>query len=87
LSKYEIRLTSKVQKSLAAITKKDRLRLLMAIELLSETPIPPAAKKLVDSRFYRVRVGDYRIIYTIDNGQLIVRLIQIAHRRAAYRNI
>jgi len=87
LSKYEIRFTSKVQKSLAAITKKDRLRLLMAIELLSETPIPPAAKKLVDSRFYRVRVGDYRIIYTIDNGQLIVRLIQIAHRRAAYRNI
>jgi mRNA interferase RelE/StbE len=59
----------------------------MAIDLLGETPIPPAAKRLVDSHFYRVRVGNYRIIYTVDNGQLIVQLIQIAHRREAYRNI
>ena len=87
MSKYEIQITDKVKKSLTSINKEDRLRIQMAIELLGENPSPPATKKLQDSNYYRVRVGDYRIIYSIDDGKLIIQIIQAIHRREAYRNI
>ncbi len=87
MSKYEIQITDKVKKSLTSINKEDRLRIQMAIDLLGENPRPPAAKKLQDSNYYRVRVGDYRIIYSIDDGKLIIQIIQAIHRREAYRNL
>ena len=87
MSKYEIQITDKVKKSLTSINNEDRLRIQMAIELLGENPSPPATKKLQDSNYYRVRVGDYRIIYSIDDGKLIIQIIQAIHRREAYRNI
>ena len=87
MSKYEIQITDKVKKSLTSINNEDRLRIQMTIDLLGENPRPPATKKLQDSNYYRVRVGDYRIIYSIDDGQLIIQIIQAIHRREAYRNL
>jgi mRNA interferase RelE/StbE len=63
----------------------DRRRVQAILQILADEPRPPAAKKLVDSVEWRVRVGDYRIIYRIDDGALVVLVVDVAHRREVYR--
>lgn len=59
---------------------------MQAVECLSETPRPHGCSKLSGSDCaYRIRVGDYRIIYEIYDGRLIVELIKVGHRRDIYR--
>lgn len=56
------------------------------VELLARQPRPAGAKKLVGGRGeWRVRTGDYRIIYEIDDGVLLVLVLAIGHRRDIYR--
>lgn len=63
-----------------------RRRIQAAIELLAETPRPPAARPLVASDgAWRVRVSDYRIIYDIEDERLIVLVLRAGHRRESYR--
>jgi mRNA interferase RelE/StbE len=58
-----------------------------AIELLSTDPRPPAATQLVGGGGeWRVRTGDYRIVYEIDDGVLLVLVVAVGHRRDVYRN-
>lgn len=84
---YEVRKTRRVQREIDAIEKRDRLRIEGAIALLAENPRPPKATKLVGQRNrWRVRTGDYRILYEIDDGVLTVLVIRVAHRREVYRD-
>ncbi len=63
-------------------------RILGALHLLSTNPRPPKAKSLTGHPGYmRVRVGDYRIVYTIDDGRLVVLVLAIGHRREVYRDL
>ena len=56
-----------------------------AIEVLSDDPRPPGCRKLAGtSDRYRIRVGDYRIIYRIDDGKVTVLVLVIGHRREVY---
>lgn len=58
------------------------------IDALSKNPRPPGVEKLAGSEdSYRLRVGDYRVLYRIKDNLLIVALVRIAHRREVYRNI
>ncbi|MET3450378.1 type II toxin-antitoxin system RelE/ParE family toxin [Curtobacterium sp. 1544] len=52
--------------------------------ILSEQPRPPAARKLVNRPEWRVRAGDYRVIYRIDDGRLVVVVVNAGHRREIY---
>lgn len=62
------------------------LRLLALAETLQENPFPPGHKKLTgSSNSYRVRSGDYRLIYEIRQGELIIQVIRVGHRREVYR--
>ena len=54
------------------------------IRALSSEPRPPGSKKLRDRRDWRVRVGDYRILYTIDDSQRVIDIGAIRHRSKAY---
>lgn len=55
------------------------------IESLAENPRPPGVKKLKGYReYWRIRVGDYRVIYTIQDDRLLVCVIRIGHRREVY---
>ena len=55
------------------------------IDTLASNPIPEDSKKLKGKRdLYRIRVGDYRIVYTIENRKLVVLIIKIGHRREIY---
>ena len=85
MSKYSITISKQARKQLRDIPRKDRLRISGALELLGDNPIPPKALKLTNRDGYRLRVGDYRIIYIFNSNRLIILIINIAHRSAAYQ--
>ena len=85
MSKSSITISKQARKQLRDIPRKDRLRISGAIELLGDNPIPPKALKLTNRDGYRLRVGDYRIIYIFNSNRLIILIINIAHRSAAYQ--
>ena len=82
----EIRIARRAAKSLAALQRREQQRTRAAIGLLAEDPRPPACIAMSgQDSVYRVRVGDYRIVYeVIDNG-LLIHVVRIGHRRKVYR--
>jgi mRNA interferase RelE/StbE len=62
-----------------------QLRIQGAITVLESNPLPPVAKKLVGRDSYRLRVSDYRIVYSIHENILTVKIISIGHRREIYK--
>ncbi|MGE5442270.1 MAG: type II toxin-antitoxin system RelE family toxin [Bacteroidota bacterium] len=75
-----------VRKDLRALDDKTRRRVLRAVMTLEANPRPPGAKKLRgESDLWRVRVGDYRILYSIEEARLVVLVVKIGHRREVYR--
>jgi mRNA interferase RelE/StbE len=83
---YTVEVSSSAAKSLAKIDKKTRLRIVGAIELLAVDPRPPGVKLLRggEQGRWRARVGDYRIVYAIEDDRLIVLVLRVAHRREVY---
>ena len=83
---YSVEFSTSAAKSLAKLEKAKRLRIVGAIELLSVDPRPPGAKMVRggDHGRWLVRVGDCRVIYTIQDNRLIVLVLGVAHRREAY---
>jgi len=85
---YEIRFSEKAEKDFSKIPKNDIIKILDKIELLSENPYPADYKKIKasDENLYRIRQGDYRIIYSIKDKIQIVEVRRIGHRKNIYRN-
>ena len=65
--------------------KKDRQRILDRIRSLADDPRPPGCQKLSREEKYRVRQGRYRIVYAIQDRELVVLVVRVAHRKDAYR--
>jgi len=84
VSKYRIEVRPAAVKALRRIEPQDRGRVQGAIALLGEDPRPPGARALQGRDGYRVRVGNYRIIYTIRNDILVVVVVTVGHRRDVY---
>lgn len=87
---YSIELTPAAEKTLLKLAKKDRalmLRIDRAILSLVNEPTPPNSKHLVGevTNLYRLRVSDYRIIYQVDGGKLVVLIVHVGHRKDVYR--
>ena len=72
-------------RELRKIDRSMQPRIQGAIALLAQDPRPPASRPLRGREGYRLRVGDYRIIYTIDNGVLLIVIVTIGHRRNVYQ--
>jgi mRNA interferase RelE/StbE len=85
LIQYQIRILPAAEKSLSKLPKKMQLRIQGAITVLASNPLPPVAKKLVGRDNYRLRVSDYRIVYSIHENILTVKIISIGHRSEIYR--
>ena len=81
---YRIELRPAAVRALKRIDHQDRDRIRGAIALLGQDPRPPGVKALQGRPGLRVRVGDYRIIYTVDDGILVVAVITLGHRRDVY---
>ena len=83
---YEILLESRAEKDLKRLPRDVYRRAVRAIDGLAREPRPPGSRKLVGSdNDWRVRVGDYRIIYEIIDPEHLVRIMFVRHRKDAYR--
>lgn len=81
---YRIELRPAAVRALKKIDHQDRDRIRGAIALLGQDPRPPGARALQGRPGLRVRVGDYRIIYTVQDDILLVAVIALGHRRDIY---
>lgn len=87
-SEYQLIVKSSVAKDLRPIPKATIVRLLDRIEALRSDPLPRQSKKLrATEGLYRLRVGDYRVIYGIDSDERIVTIHYVRHRREAYDDL
>ena len=74
---YNIEFAKGVRKDFKGIPKNDANRILKIIESLSDNPRPPESKKLTSDDSYRIRIGNYRVIYDIQDQVLIVLILKI----------
>ena len=84
---YSILLQPAAAKALTKLPKRELLKIAGAIELLGSNPLPPAAIKLKNSAAYRIRIGDYRVIYEVHSQVLEVLGIRIGHRPDVYHQL
>ncbi len=82
---YRVTLTAFVRKTLLRLPEKTHDAIIEKLLTLKENPRPSGVKKLQGRESWRVRVGDYRILYTIDDAEKIVAVFAIDHRRDVYR--
>ena len=87
MARYRILIKRSASKELEAVAQKtDRQRIVARIHALAGEPRPSGCEKLAghDDR-YRVRQGDYRIVYAVDDSQRSVTIFKVGHRREVYR--
>jgi mRNA interferase RelE/StbE len=83
---YRIRFAPRAERDLKSLQKQTYSQIIRKIDALAENPLPDGVKKLTgNEKLFRIRVGDHRIVYTIEKGELIVLIITIRHRREVYR--
>lgn len=70
-----------------ALEAEVQVRVTAAIDDLAKNPRPPGAKKLVGTTGYRVRTGDWRILFAVDDPARIIRVYRIGNRRDVYKNL
>jgi len=81
---YEVLILRRAQKQLASLPNVDYVRMRDSIAALSEKPRPVGCRKLVGRDGWRIRSGDYRAIYEIDDSQMKVTVLHVGHRRDVY---
>ena len=85
MAKYKLTIKKSAAKELEDIHKKDLRKIVKRIQALAQNPGPAGSQKLSIREQYRIRQGDYRIIYSIDDENRIVDIFKIGHRREIYR--
>lgn len=84
-SHYEVELSEVAKRDLERLESPVQDRLRLAFRVLSRNPRPPKSIKLKGRSGYRIRVGDYRVIYEIFDDKVIVLVTRIGHRREIYK--
>ncbi|MET3705639.1 type II toxin-antitoxin system RelE family toxin [Pseudarthrobacter sp. S3] len=84
--RFCVRYTAVAAKQIRKLDRQAQLRVLKVIEILSDTPRPPKGMRLVGGDGeWRIRTGDYRIIYEIRDQELLILVLRVGHRREVYR--
>lgn len=83
--KYKIQVKRSAEKELAEIPKNELLKILDKIKTLSDDPHPSGSIKLTNQDKYRVRVGNYRVLYKVEINILTIFVVKIGHRKNIYR--
>ena len=84
---YTIRIKRSAEKELDRLSEKMFRRISEAVLRLESDPRPPGSKKLRGVQDYRLRVGQYRILYSVDDGRRVIVISAVGHRREVYRGI
>jgi mRNA interferase RelE/StbE len=85
VNEYEIQFSRSARKELESLTSEVVGRIFPKITALAGDPRPSECRKLVGAESFRIRVGDYRVIYSIDDDSRIIDIRAIRHRREAYK--
>jgi len=86
VGKYKVSIKRSAVKEIEAIPqKKERQRIIRRIGQLADDPRPPCSKKLSGRDRYRIRQGTFRIVYGIEDDELIVYVVKVGHRKDIYR--
>lgn len=85
MGRYSLEIKRSVARDVEGIPKRDLRRIMDRIEALRDDPRPPGCVKLSGQEYYRVRQGNYRIVYEIVDDRLVVVVIAVGHRRDVYR--
>ena len=85
MASYSLDIKRSAARELAGLPKQDRARIITRIQALAHEPRPAGCEKLSGQERYRIRQGDYRILYEIHDDGLIVMVVKIGHRREVYR--
>ena len=85
MASYRIVFKQSVAKDLRPIPKKDVQRILKRINGLADDPQPVGVEKLSSDEKYRIRQGNYRILYVIEDDIITVTIVKVGHRRDVYR--
>ena len=86
MGKYRLRLKNSAAKEIENLPKKDCARVVGAIQKLLDDPYGQYTQKLSGQEKYRIRVGNYRVLYEIINDELVVMVVKVGHRKDVYRN-
>ena len=86
MGSYRLALKQSAAKELESLPHRDLVRIVGRVQALSDNPRPSGCEKLSgQERYYRVRQGDYRILYDVDDDSQVVTVVKIGHRRDVYR--
>lgn len=86
MAEYRVLIKKPAAKELETIPKRDLKRIIGRIEALAHDPHPPGAEKLSGQERYRLRQGNYRILYSIEDEVLTVWVVKVGHRKDVYRS-
>ncbi len=82
---YSLVINKSAERELRALQKTDLRRITERIRGLAQNPRPPGNEKLSGQDRYRIRQGDYRILYAVDDERRTIQVVKIGHRREVYR--
>ncbi len=85
MATYSVRIKRSAEKEISALPLAVRRRVVDRIAVLADDPRPPGCRKLSGRDAYRIRQGAYRIVYTVDDGEVVVEVVRVAHRSDVYR--
>jgi len=85
MEKYKVEIKQSAVKEIKRLSKGDIKKVLSKIQSLTGDPRPVDSKKLSAQERYRIRLGRYRILYTIEDHILVVYIVKVGHRRDVYR--
>lgn len=82
---YEVIIKAPAQRDLDSLPEKEVIRIARRLAQLQQNPRPVGVQKLTDQEGYRIRIGDYRVLYLIDDQKEQIQIYRIKHRKDAYR--
>ncbi len=86
MARYKIEVSATAEKQLGKLPRNDQVRIARAISLLAETPRPRGCRKLTGYEdIFRIRVGTYRVIYSVEQAEILIIILKIGRRKDIYR--
>ena len=84
---YKIDIRRRAQRGLDKLPESDFQAVIVAIKGLAQTPRPKGIEKVKTTGLWRIRQGDYRIIFAIDDNEHLITIVRVGHRREIYRSL
>jgi mRNA interferase RelE/StbE len=86
MASYKIEVSATAERQIRKLSRDNQIRVLRVIQGLAGNPHPPGARKLRGYEdIYRIRVGTYRVLYSVETGRLLIIILKVGHRKDIYR--